>query len=109
MDRESGGSRRPAGTVRAGATERGGDAELKARIAELERRLEQMGPRGGTSAAAVAWLDRVVPPHVRNHFREGSREQLLGVRALLDHWIGRLGAERPGDGAPGQHETIRIE
>ncbi len=83
--------------------------ELRGRIAELERRLEQMETR--RNFLSPGWLDGVLPPDVRGHFRSGSRQQLLAARTLLDHWIRRLGgednpAEEP-NAAP--RETIRIE
>ena len=29
-----------------------------------------------------------MPPEATDHFRAASREQLHGIRALMDHWIG---------------------
>ncbi|HET7676730.1 MAG TPA: hypothetical protein VFK38_02680 [Candidatus Limnocylindrales bacterium] len=48
----------------------------------------------------------VVPPEARRHFRAAMREQLLGARAMLDHWLRQLqeSEERPRD-----VERIRID
>ena len=35
-------------------------------------------------------MDRVVPPEATRHFRNAGREQLLGIRSIVDHWIHRI-------------------
>ena len=78
--------------------------ELKQRIGELERRLEQM-EAARTSRATV--LLRIVPPEALDHLRVGTREQLLAARVMLDSWIARLQGAR--EEAPPTRENIRIE
>lgn len=60
------------------------------RVAELEARLERMERGRSMSARSRTFLGRIVPPEATTHFRAASREQLLGMRALVDHWIRRL-------------------
>ncbi len=85
------------------------DEELRSRIADLERRLEQIEPR--RNLFSPDWLDRVLPADVRAHFRTGSREQLIAARALIDHWIHGLGGDVAGreEATQPARETIRIE
>jgi hypothetical protein len=54
-------------------------------------------------------MGRVVPPEVRRHFFAGQREQLLAVRALVDHWIAQLDRRSPDAPAPGGREDIQID
>jgi hypothetical protein len=58
-------------------------AELEARLARLEktRRLRERG-RG--------LMARVVPAEATHHFRNASRENLLGLRSIVDFWIERI-------------------
>ena len=35
-------------------------------------------------------MDRVIPPEAARHFRNAGREQLLGVRSIVDFWIRRI-------------------
>jgi hypothetical protein len=82
-------------------------ADLEARIADLEERL--MGDVGRPSTEYRgeyrAWFAQIVPPEASRHFMTAGREQLLGLRALVDHWIGRLDPEAK----PSTRETIRID
>jgi hypothetical protein len=51
-----------------------------------------------------------MPPEASEHFRNAGREQLLGVRSIVDFWIARL--DDPDDRAARQssgRETIEIE
>ena len=63
---------------------------MRDRVAELEARLEQMERRRTMTARSRGFMNRIVPPEATTHFRAASREQLLGMRALVDHWIRRL-------------------
>jgi hypothetical protein len=55
-------------------------------------------------------MARVVPPEASDHFRNAGREQLLGVRSIVDFWIRRLDEAdaRAARGAR-ERETIEIE
>jgi hypothetical protein len=52
-------------------------------------------------------MARMVPPEAGKHFRNAGREQLLGVRSIVDFWIRRIddSAEKP---VP-RRESIEIE
>ncbi len=92
-----------------GNTHRDGDeGDVTERLRELEARLKEMerGPR--MRVRARSRFDRIVPPEAMHHFRSASREQLLGVRTLVDHWIGRLDAAEPLS-APPERETIEVK
>ena len=80
-------------------------ADLEARIAWLEERL--LGGEAGRPSAEYmrVWFAQIMPPEATRHFMTAGREQLLGLRALVDHWIGRLDPDKK----PAKRETIRIE
>jgi hypothetical protein len=65
-----------------------------ARIEELEMRLRQLESRGGRRPVSN-FVERIVPPEATRHFRSAAREQMLGMRALVDHWIKRMGDDDP--------------
>jgi hypothetical protein len=51
-----------------------------------------------------------MPPEAATHFRNAGREQLLGVRSIVDYWIRRLDdAESRADTRQRERETIVIE
>jgi hypothetical protein len=58
-------------------------------------------------------MDTVMPPEASRHFRNAGREHLLGIRSMVDHWIGRIDAMESraasrGE-AEGSRETIKID
>ena len=77
------------------------------RIAELEQRLKQLEwqRRAGDRSRAV--LTTIVPEETRQHLRAAVREQLLAIRSLMDHWIGRLGERQ--EERRNEREEIPIE
>jgi hypothetical protein len=96
---------RRAGSASPGMPESAADvrmAELEARVAELEGEssLRERGRR---------MMDRVMPPEASRHFRNAGREQLLGMRSIVDFWIRRIDdAESRSSGGAGR-ETIDID
>lgn len=80
-------------------------ADVEARLAELEDRLARMETRRHPMEGARSWFEQVVPPEASRHFMTAAREQLLGVRTLMDHWIKRLERERQAN----EREEIRID
>jgi len=68
--------------------------EAQDRIAELEARLERIERARSMTSRSRSLMNRVVPPEASTHFRAAGREQLLGVRALMDHWIRRMDEHR---------------
>lgn len=77
------------------------------RIEEMERRVERLEAREGAMDRSRRVAQSVVPAETRQHLKAASREQLLAMRSLLDHWIGRL-RDEPADEKP-TRETIKIE
>jgi len=78
------------------------------RIAELEARLARLEGLPGLRARGRSMLGRVVPDEAGQHFRNAGREQLLGVRSIVDFWIRRLD-EAEGTGRMGGRETIELD
>lgn len=78
---------------------------MESRVAELEDRLARMEARRPSMEGARTWFEQIVPPEASRHFKTAMKEQLLGVRTLVDHWIGRLDRERRSS----DRETIRID
>jgi hypothetical protein len=77
------------------------------RLAELEHRLTHVeaGPRLRERGRSM--LERVVPREAGQHFRNGARENLTGMRTVIDHWIRRL--DESDEGATRSHERETIE
>jgi hypothetical protein len=85
----------------------GSDTELTEQISELEDRVAQL--EGGTSLRNRGnnLMRAVMPPAAGKHFRNAGREQLLGIRAMVDHWIARI--DRMDDSADlPEREKIEI-
>ncbi len=77
--------------------------DLEARLARLER-------SPGLRERGKTMMDRVMPPEANAHFRNAMREELLGVRSIVDHWVRRLDeADSRADGRSRGRETIEIE
>ena len=76
------------------------------RIEELESRLRHLESRSSRRPVST-FMERIVPPEATRHFRAAGREQLLGMRALVDHWIKRMGDDDPQ--RPAGREEIPIE
>ena len=79
-------ARRPGSTASPGMPEAG--AEL--RIAELEERLARLEGEPSLKERGRHMIDRVMPPEASRHFRNAGREQLLGMRAIVDYWFRRI-------------------
>jgi len=77
------------------------------RIEDMERRVERLEAREGAMDRSRRMAQSVVPEETRQHLKAAGREQLLAMRSLLDHWIGRL-RDEPADEKP-TRETIKIE
>jgi hypothetical protein len=55
--------------------------ELEARLARLERPADRVGDQ------IESVIRTVIPDETWTHMRAAWREQLLALRAFLDHWI----------------------
>ena len=96
---------RRTGSASAGMPETGTDV----RVADLERRLAQLEGDTSLRDRGRKVMDRVVPPEATRHFRNAGREQLLGIRSIVDHWINRIDdAETRAPDSPSR-ERIEID
>lgn len=89
----------------------GGDpADADERIAELETRLARLEDSPGLRDRGRDMMGRVMPPEATRHFRNAGREQLLGMRAIVDFWIARIdqAESRSRDGDRGR-ERIDVD
>jgi hypothetical protein len=64
--------------------------DLDDRMVELEQRLADVERGSRYRERARSRFARVVPPEAMTHFRSAGREQLLGIRTIVDHWIARI-------------------
>jgi len=77
-------------------------AELDARLARLEA-----GARYRERGRQL--LAKVMPPDASRHFRNAGREELLGIRSIVDFWIARIDdAEDRAGSAAGRPERIDV-
>jgi hypothetical protein len=79
------------------------------RIDELEARLARLEQEPGIRERGRSLMNRVMPPEASRHFRNAGREQLLGVRAIVDFWIDRIDAAEDRAGRSTERETIEIQ
>lgn len=104
--RESGrtGAREARPKSRAGRQEGGRDglAELEARLAKLER-------SPGLRERGRGLMARVIPDEAAHHFRNAGREELLGIRAIVDFWIDRIDDAEGRSSSRQRRESIEIE
>lgn len=98
-------ARRPGSTASPGMPEAG--SEL--RIAELEERLARLEGTPSIRERGRHLMDRVMPPEASRHFRNAGREQLLGMRSIVDFWIRRIDDAESRSGGDGGRETIKID
>ena len=81
----------------------------ESRLAELEARLERMEGTPDLRERGRSMMSRVIPPEASRHFRNAGREQLLGVRSIVDFWIRRIEESDQRASRTRQRETIEIE
>ena len=103
--RRGGGTRRGAAVASPGMPEAAADA----RMAELEDRLARLEGAPGLRERSRKMMDRVMPAEASQHFRNAGREQLLGIRSIVDFWIGRIEDAESRARADQGRETIEID
>lgn len=79
------------------------------RLEELEARLERLEDSPGLRERGRSMMNRVMPPEASRHFRNAGREQLLGMRAIVDFWISRIDEADERVARKRERETIEIE
>jgi hypothetical protein len=70
----------------------GDEPSADERLAELEARLTRVEGGAGYRERGRHLLSRVMPPEAGRHFRNAGREELLGIRSIVDFWINRIDA-----------------
>jgi hypothetical protein len=94
----------PAARASRAAAATGGD-----RMAELEARLARLERTPGLRERGRGLMARVVPDEATQHFRNAGREQLLGVRSIVDFWIERIDESEGRSTRRARHESIEID
>ena len=84
------------------------EAGAELRIAELEERLARLEGSPTLRERGRKMMDRVMPPEASQHFRNAGREQLLGIRSIVDFWIKRIDAMEPRSG-DSSREKIQVD
>ena len=80
------------------------------RLGELEARLARLEGSPGLRERGRGVMARLMPLEAGEHFRNAGREQLLGVRSIVDFWIRRLDEmDTRVSRALTERETIEIE
>jgi hypothetical protein len=79
------------------------------RVSDLESRLARLEGSPTMRQRGRALMDRVMPADASRHFRNAGREQLLGIRSIVDFWIRRIDMmEERSSGDPGR-ERIELD
>jgi hypothetical protein len=94
---------------RGGGRRRGRGLTTEDRMVELEARLERLEDVPGLRERGRSLMNRVMPPEASHHFRNAGREQLLGMRAIVDFWIARIDDAEARSSSARERETIDIE
>ncbi len=79
------------------------------RMAELEARLARLEDAPGLRQRGRSFVNQVVPAEASHHFRNAGREQLLGIRSIVDFWITRIDMMEARAGSPASADRERIE
>jgi hypothetical protein len=78
-------------------------------MSDLEARLTKLEGTPGIRERGRRMMDRVMPPEAAQHFRNAGREQLLGVRTIVDYWIRWIDDREANAAARSDRETIEVE
>lgn len=89
--------------------ERTDDQTAETRLAVLEARLAKLERSPGLRERGRGLMARVVPDEATHHFRNAGREQLLGVRAIVDFWIDRIDDADDRSDSGVRRESIEID
>jgi hypothetical protein len=84
-------------------------SDPESRLEELEARLNRIEGSPGLRERGRSMMSRVIPPEASRHFRNAGREQLLGVRSIVDFWIRRIDDADQRSSRKRERETIEIE
>jgi hypothetical protein len=89
--------------------EKGRSKAGSASLADLEARLSKLERAPGLRERGRGLMSRVIPAEASHHFRNAGREELLGIRAIVDFWIERIDEAEGRSGSGSRRESIEIE
>jgi hypothetical protein len=78
-------------------------------MAEFEARLSRLEKSPGLRERGRGLMARVVPDEATHHFRNAGREQLLGIRSIVDFWIERIDESEGRSSRRTRRESIEID
>jgi hypothetical protein len=78
-------------------------------MANFEARLARLEKAPGLRERGRGLMARVVPDEATHHFRNAGREQLLGVRSIVDFWIERIDESESRSSRRTRRESIEID
>jgi hypothetical protein len=78
------------------------------RMAEMESRLARLEGSPSLRERGRTLMGRVMPDEASQHFRNAGREQLLGIRSIVDFWIRRIDAME-SHAADDTREKIQVD
>jgi hypothetical protein len=81
----------------------------ESRLGDVEARLAKLERSPGLRERGRGLMAKVVPDEASHHFRNAGREQLLGVRAIVDFWIDRIDEVENRSGSGTRRESIEID
>jgi hypothetical protein len=79
------------------------------RVAELEGRIARLEGSPTLRQRGRSMMDKVMPPEASHHFRNAGREQLLGIRSIVDFWIKRIDALESSSSGDASRERIEVD
>lgn len=85
------------------------DTAADLRILELEERLARLEGGPGLKERGRSLMGKVMPPEATSHFFNAGREQLLGIRSIVDFWLRRIDDMESSVVADTGRETIEID
>ncbi|MEA2609103.1 MAG: hypothetical protein QOJ75_1346 [Chloroflexota bacterium] len=79
------------------------------RLEVLEARLAKLERSPGLRERGRGMMARIVPDEASHHFRNAGREQLLGVRSIVDFWIDKIEESEQRSDSGSRRESIEID
>jgi hypothetical protein len=79
------------------------------RVSDLESRIARLEGSPTMRERGRALMDRVMPPEASRHFRNAGREQLLGIRSIVDFWINRIDIMEERSSGDPERERIELD
>jgi hypothetical protein len=78
-------------------------------MAEFEARLARLEKSPSLRERGRGLMARIMPDTATHHFRNAGRENLLGVRSIVDFWIERIDESEGRSARRTRRESIKID